>query len=165
MSLDAAHIHLMLNHLSVIGAPLLLLLLTIGLIRSSRELVTVSLVLAVGLALATGLVYLTGEPAEELVERAPWFRETLVETHEGQALVSLVATLATGVLAGAALALRRRPGAGLWMPRVVWAGLALSTLLLGWTALSGGRIRHEEVRAASVLRPSAMEGTSPPDAE
>ena len=37
MPIDTAHIHLMLNHLPVIGAPLLLLLLTIGLVRGSRE--------------------------------------------------------------------------------------------------------------------------------
>ena len=33
---------------------------------------------------------------------------------------------------------------------VTWGGLVLSTLLLGWTAWSGGQIRHEEVRAAVV---------------
>jgi hypothetical protein len=152
MPIDAAHVHLMLNHLPVIGAPLLLLLLTIGLLRGSRELVTVSLVLVVGLGVATGLVYLTGEPAEELVERASWFRDALAESHEEQATVSLVAVLVTGALAGAALAFRRRPGAGVWLPRAVWGALALSTILLGWTAWSGGQIRHEEVRASAIVR-------------
>ena len=149
MPFDAAHVHLMLNHLPVIGAPLLLLLLTIGLLRGSRELVTVSLVLVVGLAVATGLVYLTGEPAEELVEHAPWFRDALAEPHEEQATVSLVAMLVTGALAGVAIALRRRPRAGLRLARTVWGGLALSTVLLGWTGWSGGQIRHEEVRSAA----------------
>ena len=152
MPIDAAHVHLMLNHLPVIGAPLLLLLLTIGLLRGPRELVTISLVLVVGLAVATGLVYLTGEPAEELVERAPWFRDALVESHEEQAAVSLVAVLVTGALAGAALALRRRPAGGVWLPRITWGALALSTILLGWTAWSGGQIRHEEVRATASVR-------------
>lgn len=147
MPLDAAHIHLMLNHVPVIAAPLLLLVLTIGLLRGSGELVTVSLVLVVGLALATGLVYLTGEPAEELVEHAPWFREALVEPHEEHAAISLGAMLVTGVLAAVALVRRRR--AGLW-PRLVWAGLLVSTALLGWTAWSGGQIRHDEVRPAAV---------------
>jgi hypothetical protein len=150
MPFDAAHLHLMLNHVPVIGAPLLLLLLTIGLVRGSRELVTVSLVLVVGLAVVTGVVYLSGEPAEELVKHASWFSEALAEEHEDQATVSLVAVLATGVLAGAALALRGRPRGGLWLPRVAWGGLALSTALLGWTAWSGGQIRHEEVRATVV---------------
>lgn len=153
MPLDLAHVHLMLNHLPVIGAPLLLVLLTIGLVRGSRELVTVSLVLAVGLALATGLVYLTGEPAEGLVERAPWFRDALAESHEEQATVSLVAVLVTGVLAGAALAFRRRPRAGVWLPRAAWGALAVSTVLLGWTAWSGGQIRHDEVRASVATPP------------
>jgi hypothetical protein len=165
MSLDAAHIHLMLNHLPVIAAPLLLLLFTIGLLRGSGELVSLSLVLAIGLALATGIVYLTGEPAEELVERAPWFRESLLETHEDQALAAMVAAVATGVLAAVALWMRRRPGSGAWLTRAVWAGLALSTLMLGWTALSGGRIRHDEIRAATVDRPPAAGGASAQDAD
>lgn len=170
MPLDPAHVHLMLNHVPVIGAPLLLLLLTIGLLRGSRELVTVSLTLVVGLAAVTGLIYVTGEPAEELVEHAPWFRDALAETHEEHATVSLVAVLVTGAVAGLGLALRRRPRAGVWLPRAVWGGLAVSTGLLGWTAWSGGRIRHEEVRAAIVLWPNVpvrgglFHGDRPPPA-
>jgi NADH:ubiquinone oxidoreductase subunit 4 (subunit M) len=152
MTLDAAHIHLMLNHVPVIGAPLLALLLTIGLVRGSRELVTVSLVLAAGLAVVTGFVYLTGEPAEKLVEHAPWFREAMVETHEEHATVSLVAILATGVVAAAAVVMRARPRVGSGLSRLTWAGLVLSSILLGWTAWSGGQIRHEEVRADVVGR-------------
>ena len=153
MPLDLAHVHLMLNHLPVVGAPLLLLLLTIGLLRGSRELIAVSMGLVVGLAAVTGLVYLTGEPAEHLVEHAPWFRDTLAETHEEHAMVSLLAVVATGVLAALTLVFRGRPTASMWLPRATWVGLTLSTLLLGWTAWSGGQIRHEEVRSATVLRP------------
>ena len=86
------------------------------------------------------------------MERASWFPDALAESHEEQATVSLVAVLVTGALAGAALAFRRRPGAGVWLPRVTWGGLALSTVLLGWTAWSGGQIRHEEVRATAIVR-------------
>ena len=105
----------MLNHLPVIGAPLLLLLLTLGRLRRSRELTLVSLSLIVGLAAVITPVYLTGEPAEKLVEHAPWFREALTETHEEQATVSFVAALVTGVLAAAALVFRSRPGAARWL--------------------------------------------------
>lgn len=155
MPIDAAHIHLMLNHVPVIGAPFLLLLLGIGLARGSRELVTVSLALVVGLALATGLVYLTGEPAEELVEHAPWFRDSLLKTHEEQAMIALVAMLVTGALAGVAIALRNRQGPGAWLPRVVWGGLAVSVALLGWVSWSGGQIRHDELRSQTSARATA----------
>ena len=149
MSIDAAHFHLMLNHVPVIGAPLLLLLLTIGLVRGSRELVTITLVLTVGLALAAGAVYLTGEPAEHLVDRAPWFRESLAEAHEEIAEIAALVSGATGVLALAALLVRR--GGSVWLPRAVWTALAATTLLLGWTAWSGGRIRHDEVRGTAII--------------
>jgi hypothetical protein len=149
MVIDAAHIHLMLNHLPVIGAPILLLLLTIGLARGSRELVTVSLVLVIGLAAASAVVYLTGEPAEELIEHAPWFPKALAESHEESATVALVGMLATGALSAAALVFHRRTWGGRWLPRVVWGVLAVSTLLLGWTGWSGGQIRHDEIRSTA----------------
>lgn len=146
MGIDAAHLHLMLNHVPVIGAPMVLLLLTIGTWRRSPELITVSLALAVGLAGFTALVYFTGDPAEELLEHAPWFPKAIAESHEEQALVSLVGALATGFLAGAALVARNRVWSGRWLRRMVWVALAATTLLLGWTAWSGGQIRHDEIR-------------------
>lgn len=146
MPFDAAHLHLALTHLPVIGAPFLLLVLTIGLLRGWNEVVTVALALAVGLAVVTGAVYLTGDPAEEMVERAAWFSESVTELHEERATVALVATVVTGILAAAALLLRSK---GRLLARLTWAGLLVSTLLLGWTAWSGGLIRHDEIRSAT----------------
>jgi hypothetical protein len=146
MPIDAAHLHLALTHLPVIGAPLLLLVLTIGMVRGWQEVVTVALALTVGLAAATAVVYLTGDPAEELIERAAWFSEPITELHEERAAVALVATLVTGMLAAGALLTRTRRQ---WLARLVWTGLLVSTLLLGWTAWSGGQIRHDEIRTAA----------------
>jgi uncharacterized membrane protein YfcA len=153
MPLDAAHLHLVVNHLPVLGAPFLLLLLALGLIRRSGELVTISLVLVVVLAAATGLVYLTGEPAEDQVERASWYQEKLVETHEEQSEAGLIAMLATGALAGAALVLRKRPGTSPWLVRATVVGLVAGTVLIGRSAWSGGQIRHDEIRAGQPLSP------------
>jgi hypothetical protein len=151
MPIDAAHLHLALTHLPVIGAPFLLLLLTIGLLRGWNEVVTVALALAVGLAVVTGAVYLTGDPAEEMVERAAWFSESITELHEERAAVALAATVVTGLLAAAALLLRSK---GRLLARLTWAGLLVSTLLLGWTAWSGGQIRHDEIRPAAATQAS-----------
>jgi len=146
MPIDAAHLHLALTHLPVIGAPFLLLVLTIGMLRRWNEVVTVALALALGLAAVTGVVYLTGDPAEELVERTAWFSESITELHEERAAVALAGTVVTGLLATAALLLRSKRQ---WLARLTWAGLLVSTLLLGWTAWSGGQIRHDEIRAAT----------------
>jgi hypothetical protein len=149
MPIDAAHVHLALTHLPVIGAPLLLLVLTIGMVRGWHEVVTVALALTVGLAICTGAVYLTGDSAEELVERATWYSKSITELHEERAEVALIAAVVTGILAAAALRLRSRQQ---WLARLVWAGLLVSTLLLGWTAWSGGQIRHDEIRPVAVAR-------------
>lgn len=163
MPLDAAHLHLILNHLPVIGAPLALLLLALGRIRRSGELVNVALALVVALAVATGVVYLTGEPAEEQVEHASWYQDRLTERHEEQGEFALVAMLATGVAAGAALMSRRRPRAFAWLSRATVAGLIVGSVLLGWTAWSGGQIRHDEIRAAGGLPSSGEPGDRPGD--
>jgi len=63
--------------------------------------------------------------------------------------VALAATAVTGVLAAAAL-LRRSKGQ--WLTRLTWAGLLISTLLLGWTAWTGGQIRHDEIRSATAAQ-------------
>jgi uncharacterized membrane protein YfcA len=151
MPLDAAHLHLVVNHLPVFGGPFLLLLLVLGLIRRSGELVTLSLVLVVLLAAGTGLVYLTGEPAEDQVEKASWYQERLVETHEEQSEAGLIAMLATGALAAAGLVLRKRPGTFPWLVRATVAGLVVGTVLIGRSAWSGGQIRHDEIRAGQPL--------------
>jgi NADH:ubiquinone oxidoreductase subunit 4 (subunit M) len=148
--MNPAHLHLMLNHLPVIGVPLVAALLAWALFRSSREIQRVALGATVIVAALTYPVFLTGEPAEERIEDASWASENLIHEHEERAEAALIAVLVTGVVAVL----------GLWQSRgnrpmsrrlgsLTLAGLAVSAGLLGWTALLGGPIRHEEIRAGT----------------
>ena len=71
-----AHLHLALNHVPVIGLPIVLLLLGWGIVKRSPELLKASFGLIILLAVVTVIVQVTGEPAEELVEgrwaRSAW---------------------------------------------------------------------------------------------
>jgi hypothetical protein len=143
-----AHVHLMLNHLPVIGSIFGLLLLLFALLRKSEELKRVSFGVFVLTALLALPVYFTGEPASEIVEHLPGVAESLIEEHEDAALFALLTAGATGVVALTGLILFRRaerlPG------RIVGAVLVLSLAtsgLMGWTANRGGRIRHTEIRS------------------
>jgi hypothetical protein len=143
-----AYIHLMLNHLPVIGSVFGVLLLLFALLRKSEELKRVSFGVFVFTALLALPVYFTGEPASEIVEHLPGVAESLIEEHEDAALFALLMAGATGIVALAGLILFRRaerlPG------RLVGAVLVLSLAtsgLMGWTANRGGRIRHTEIRA------------------
>jgi hypothetical protein len=148
--MNAAHLHLMLNHLPVFGAPFVTLLLCWGLVRRQRDLVRTALGAAVLVAALAYPVFLTGEPAEQLVEDSSWFDETLVHEHEERAEAGLIVILSTGTVAGL----------GLWQSRgardvnrllsgATLGGLMLSAGLFGWAALAGGRIRHDEIRSGT----------------
>ncbi len=97
------HLHLLLNHVPVMGVPFGFLLLAVALARRSLELTKASLGVFAVVALVTIPVYLAGEPTEEVVEHLPGISESLIEEHEESALVSLVAIEILGVLALAGL--------------------------------------------------------------
>lgn len=139
--MDTGHLHLMINHLPVLGVPALLALLSWGLVRGIPTITRAALWLTLVLGAVTLLVYFTGESAEELVEGLPTFEERLVERHEAVALGATVAVVVTGLLAAAAL--HRRASA--WL---VVVGLAVSTVAVGVTAWTGGPIGHPELRSA-----------------
>ena len=68
--MDAAHLHLMLNHIPVLGTAFGMALIAWALFRKSEELKRVSLGVFVIIALLAVPAYLTGEPAEEIVEHS-----------------------------------------------------------------------------------------------
>jgi hypothetical protein len=148
---NPAHLHLMLNHLPVIGVPLVGALLACGLFRRSRELYRTALVAAVVVAAFTYPVFLTGEPAEDRVEDTAWASKDLIHEHEERAEAALIAVLVTGGIAAFGLWQSRggREGSRL-IGGLTLAGLAVGAGLLAWTALAGGPIRHDEIRAGNV---------------
>ena len=145
-----AHIHLALNHVPVIGLLIVLLLLAVATLRRSTELTRVSYGLLVLLAATAVVVYLTGEPAEELIEDLPGFSEALVEEHEEVALLATIGMVVLGLVALVGLIRFRPPRiAPAWYGRgVLFLALLMGGVML-WTANLGGQIRHSEIRSGS----------------
>jgi len=149
MDLSPLHVHLMLNHMPLLGALAAALLLGWGLVRRSPEVIRVGLIAAVLVALLTIPVYLTGEPAEHaLRDLLPDLDRDIAHDHEERAEVAFIAILVTGALAVIALWRGRATGS----PSLGWTGLVCAALvicfaLFAWTALIGGQIRHTEIRA------------------
>ena len=145
--MNTAHLHLILNHLPVLGAPVLLALLAYGLGRKLPEVTRIALWCTAALGIVTIAVYLTGEPAEELVEALPTFDHDLVERHEEVALWATTLLVVSAGLAGWALWSWRRHGVEPRITtRLVLAGLVVGTLVTMVTAWTGGPIGHPEIR-------------------
>lgn len=149
--MNAVHLHLLLNHVPVIGTVITILLLAFAVWRGNPQLIRVSFGMFVILAVMGTLAYLTGEPAEELAESLPGVSESVIEPHEEAALL---ATIALGAVGGAALAgLIAFRGAASAIPmgfaRLVLVFALVPAAAMGYTANLGGQIRHTEIRSAT----------------
>ena len=144
--MNAAHAHLILNHLPVLGIPFGLFAACWGLIRRSDEVKRLALVLFLLGGLSALPAYLTGSEAEDVVEDIPGVSSVAVSEHEDAAKTSLVSALMLAAAASAGLVLWvRRPGpakAMLWVCLAIALGVGG---LLAWTANLGGHIRHPEI--------------------
>ncbi|HSU17398.1 hypothetical protein [Longimicrobium sp.] len=155
MNLNAAHIHLLVNHIPVFGTVFAALLIAWGLLRKSEDVLRLGLAVAVIVAAGTWLVQLTGEPAEHLIAGMQDVQRRIIHQHEEAAELSTWVITAFGVLSLITLVLvhRRRASGG--------RALAILSLLTGLAGAGlvaraanlGGEIRHPEIRAGFVPPP------------
>jgi uncharacterized membrane protein len=147
--MDGAHLHLMLNHIPLLGTIFGLPVLIAGLVLKNHVLRNAGLIILVMAAIFAIPVYLTGEPAEEIVEHLPGVGHDFIERHEDSAMAALIAAIVTGVISLIALGFS-------WAGRTAVTTVAAVTIvsamvtagLMGRTANLGGEIRHTEIRTA-----------------
>ena len=152
--MNAAHFHLLLNHIPVVGMFFALLLLAAAVARRSEELKKAALwalVVVAGFAVPT---YLTGEPAEMVIMDLPDVTEAVVDQHQDAAKIALALVSAGGIAALAGLVVWRAKTVPhrFAVALLAWSVAALG--VLGWTANLGGKIRHTELRGTSPATPA-----------
>jgi uncharacterized membrane protein len=148
--MSGAHIHLLLNHIPVIGILIGFAVFALGVWRRNDSWTRLALGLFAAVALVAVATMLTGESAEEAVEKLPGVSESLIETHEDAAKLAAIGTYVLGAVSLTALVwVRRRP-----LPRALTVAMLpvglLVTGLMAYTANLGGQIRHTEIRSAAV---------------
>jgi hypothetical protein len=147
---NAAHAHLILNHLPVLGIPFGLFVGFWGSVRRSDEVKKLALVVLLLAGLSALPAYLTGSEAEEVVEDIPGITSVAVSEHEDAAKTALVSALMLSAVALAGLLLwGRKPSAA---KALLWVALAAAlgvSALFAWTANLGGHIRHPEISQAA----------------
>ena len=154
--MSSVHLHLLLNHIPVLGTAFAMLLLAFAMLKGSDELKKVSLGAFVITALVTIPVYLTGEPAAETVEKLAGVLDA--DRHEKAALIAFIILGALGVVSLAGLLFfRRNRTIPLWFTGFVLVLSLAATGTVGWTANLGGQIRHSEIRDGSATAPATDE--------
>ncbi len=162
--MNLAHVHLILNHIPVIGIPIALLFLGYGLSKKNDGTQRIALFILVGLAAVALTVYFTGEPAEELVENLPGVAESFIEAHEDAALFSLILTLIVGASALVAIWFQGDSKKSRLLNFSVFGIACLAAISLFYTANLGGKVRHTELRTGgAALATDSMDTTDKKD--
>jgi uncharacterized membrane protein len=148
--MNQAHLHLMLNHLPILGTLFGLLVLAGGFLFKNNTVKKTALGLFVFSAVCAIPAYLTGEGAEEAVENLPGVGENLMETHEDLANIFLWIVGALGLLSLATFYAdfkEKKIAPTLYLITLV---AALGTMAFAQrVGTSGGEIRHTEIRSGA----------------
>ena len=81
MNLNAAHWHLLVNHLPIIGGMFGILVLLWGIIRKNAPIVNLSLMLFIACAIFSIIASQTGESAEQYLKSLKVIDEIYLERH------------------------------------------------------------------------------------
>jgi uncharacterized membrane protein len=149
--MNAAHLHLIMNHAPVFGVAFALVLLAVGRYRRSEDLTRAGLLTLVASAAAALAAMLTGDAAEDPVERLAGVSKAAIHAHEEAAELAAIVTYVAGALALGALGLRRRAArvAGRLSALAAVAAVA-AFVLMARAANLGGQIRHAEITGAAM---------------
>jgi amino acid transporter len=102
-------------------------------------------------ALVTIPVFLTGDPAGDLVKKLPGISDSSIDAHETFGYVSLVLILLLGIAALAAIRFfRNREFLPKWFKYTFIIVAFISVLAVSWTGKTGGEIRHSEITTGFV---------------
>ena len=147
--MDLAHIHLLLNHFPTIGSIIGGGLFLLSLITNSDDLKRASLVVLLGISLIAIPTYLSGNGAQDAIKSLPGVSKSLIEAHEGAALVALGFMEVTGAFAWLGLwQFRRLARVPSWNLAVILVLTLVTFGLMARASNIGGEIRHAEIRAA-----------------
>ncbi len=164
--MDLAYLHIVTNHIPIVGVPFALLILLLGIWRRSDELKAVAFLAFTVLGIATLGVFLLGQGGEDFVEDLAGISENAIEDHEKMGIVSLISVGITAVLSllglifykGFLLFGRKKPDtfsdgeidekAKSFFPNWLTIAVLLLALssagILGYTGKLGGKICHTE---------------------
>jgi uncharacterized membrane protein len=143
--MNEAHLHLLVNHVPIIGGLFTSIILAWGVLRNNQSIISLGLVLFILLGVSSFVAHSTGEAAEEIVEHSGVaFDHQMIHEHEEAAFPAHLAMMFTALAALLTLVVRKLRD-GRMMPIVV---LLLSLVTFGLMARAGnlgGKITHREI--------------------
>ena len=145
--MNQAHLHLIVNHLPIVGSLFAAVLLAAGVLKHNLILTKAGLVAVLAAGLLCLPAQLTGEGAAAIAQKRPRTSRALIQNHEAAAELGFWALegAATLALLGLLLLKNTSPKARL-VALLALAATMLSFGLLARAGNLGGQIGHPEIR-------------------
>ncbi|MCI1186346.1 hypothetical protein MON38_02865 [Hymenobacter sp. DH14] len=145
--MNQAHLHLIVNHLPIMGSLFATALLAVGVLKSNPTLTKAGLVAVLAAGLLCLPAQFTGEGAATVAQKLPRVSRALIHNHEEAAELGFWALEGAAALAlfGLLLLKSQSPKARL-LALVALAATLLSFGLLARAGNLGGQIGHPEIR-------------------
>ena len=146
--MNAAHFHLVVNHLPIIGLWIGILVLIAGFLFKKTDVKLTALGLFIFSAITSAFAFLSGEGAAKVVGNITGISETLIHTHEEYAEMFFILTMILGVISLVTfiMELKKFKYAKHLMILTLLVAIA-DGVLAKYVGTSGGEIRHTEIRS------------------
>lgn len=147
--MNGAHLHLILNHIPILGSAFAVVLLGYGKFFKDNSITNAGLATIVLSALFSIPVFLSGEEAEHAVDGMLTISQANIETHEEQADIAFWTMLMSGAMAlGTLLASRSAKQTSSILVWINFVFLLIVVVLMIRVGYSGGLIHHPEINAS-----------------
>ena len=148
--MNIAHIHIVINHLPIVGYFFSIFLITTSFYFRSQEGVIISAVLVMVIsALGALAACFSGSPSIKQIAGLPGVGHKYISMHYSRAKIAVLFSCISGVIAvacGTVIIVSAAP-----VPIYCYALMMISSLITSFamvfTGNAGGKIRHQEVRA------------------
>jgi len=148
--INGAHLHLLLNHVPILGSVFALVLLAFGYFMRNDTLSKAALWTLVVVSLIAIPAFLSGEEAEHAVEDRPGISNTQIHEHEEQAEIAFWALMCSGAIAlGTLMASMKTQSVNRTLLFLNMVFIVGTFALMARTGNSGGAIRHPEIQSAA----------------
>ena len=167
-SITPEYLHIILNHLPLIGFLAAVIPLLIGVVLKKVDLVRTGLLLVLLFGAPSYFIMETGEEAEDRLAHGETsvvideLSHDFLHEHEERAETTIIAIYITlGLAVLCLVATFKMKKAGLPLAWITVLSLVVSLGLTAWTAKAGGQIRHPEFRTEADIK--AMQTHSEPE--
>ncbi len=155
--MNEIHLHLLTNHLPIIGVLIATIILISGLLLKKKDITSTGVFTLLFSGISAYIAHVTGEKAEHIAENIPGVTEALIEHHEESSQPFFILMLIVAAVALICIFLKNRNQNLYKYGTYLLAILGVASIGFSYKAgKSGGEIRHEEIREGYVV-PSANE--------